>query len=117
VAGGDLSGRVTLVTGAGRGIGRRIPSASPRQRARVALVARSEHELAEAGAEIEGGSATGLAVVADVADVNRLDAVAAEIWSELGPPTILVNNAAVVTPLGPTAAPDPDAITAVNCDA
>lgn len=88
MAAGDLSGRVALVTGVGRGIGRRIAVGLAAAGARVALVARSEHELAEAVAEIEGGGATGLAVVADVADVNRLAAVAAEIRSQLGLPTI-----------------------------
>ncbi len=84
-----LNGRVALVMGASRGIGRGIAAALAREGARVAIASRSLERLEEAAAEI-GGEATPF--VADTADAERLAALPAEVAAALGPVEILVTN-------------------------
>jgi NAD(P)-dependent dehydrogenase (short-subunit alcohol dehydrogenase family) len=93
----DLAGQVALVTGASSGIGRHLALLLAAAGAKVALAARRVDRLAEAAREIEneGGVARPLAC-----DVTRADSVAetvAAAEAELGPVSILVNNAGVVT--------------------
>ena len=107
-----LRDRVALVTGAGRGIGRRIAVRLAAAGAHVALLARSEHELADAVAEIAEAGGIATAVVADVQDDDRLSGAVGRIRAQLGPPVILITNAAVVAPLGPTRALQPRAVAA-----
>lgn len=85
-----LEGRVALVMGASRGIGRAIAVALAREGARVAIASRSREKLDEAAAEI-GGAATPFVV--DASDLDRLAVLPAEIESTLGPIEILVLNA------------------------
>jgi 3-oxoacyl-[acyl-carrier protein] reductase len=111
-ADGGLRDRVALVTGAGRGIGRRIAVGLAEMGARVALLARSEDELGEAVAEIRAGGGVAIMVVTDVQDGDRLRAGVERVRAELGSPVLLINNAAVVAPLGATEALDPEAVAA-----
>ena len=85
-----LEGRVALVMGASRGIGRAIAAALAREGARVAIASRSREKLDEAAAEI-GEAATSF--VADASDLDRLAVLPAEVESALGPIEILVLNA------------------------
>lgn len=85
-----LEGRVALVMGASRGIGRGIAAALAREGAQVAIASRSQEKLNEATAEIGGRAAP---FVADAADTERLAALPAEIEAALGPVEILVLNA------------------------
>jgi 3-oxoacyl-[acyl-carrier protein] reductase len=84
-----LEGRVALVMGASRGIGRGIAAVLAREGARVAIVSRSLARLEEAAAEV-GDSATPF--VADASDTDRLAALPAEVADSLGPIDILVAN-------------------------
>lgn len=84
-----LEGRVALVMGASRGIGRAIAAALAREGASVALASRSEERLAEAASEI-GDRATPF--VADTADLERLAELPGEVVDRLGPVEILVTN-------------------------
>jgi 3-oxoacyl-[acyl-carrier protein] reductase len=106
VANGDdgVRDRVAIVTGAGRGIGRRIAVGLAGAGAYVALLARSEQELADAAAEIEAAGGIATVIVADVQDDSRLRGAVDRVRVQLAPPLVLVNNAAVVAPLGPTRA-------------
>jgi 3-oxoacyl-[acyl-carrier protein] reductase len=84
-----LEGRVALVMGASRGLGRAIAAALAREGARVAIVSRSGEKLAEAAAEI--GEAA-MPFVADASDLDRLAALPGEVAEALGPVEILVTN-------------------------
>ena len=64
----DLGGQVAIVTGAGRGIGRAMVLELARAGAAVAVVARSEDQLTETVALIEGEGGRALALPADVTE-------------------------------------------------
>jgi NAD(P)-dependent dehydrogenase (short-subunit alcohol dehydrogenase family) len=102
-----LAGRAALVTGAGRGIGRAIALELSRAGAHVALVARSHDELARTAELVRDDGGIALVVRADLADPDQLAYVPGRVAAQLGPVTVLVNNAAVVAPLGPSAAIEP----------
>jgi 3-oxoacyl-[acyl-carrier protein] reductase len=78
--------------------------------ARVALLARSENELSEAVAAIQSAGGIASAIVCDVQDADQLRGGVERVRAEFGPPLVLVNNAAVVAPIGPTDALDPAAV-------
>ena len=85
-----LQGRVALVMGASRGIGRAIAAALAREGAEVAIASRSREKLDDAAAEI-GDAATPF--VADASDLDRLAELPGEVGAALGPVEILVANA------------------------
>lgn len=88
----DLNGRIALVTGASRGIGRAIAQRFTEAGAKVALVARNEEVLREAAASIGELAAP---FVADVADAAAVKQIVAAVEDSVGPIDILVNNAGV----------------------
>lgn len=104
-----LDGQVAVVTGGGRGIGRAIAAALAEAGAAVAVLARSEDELAETVRLIEDAGGRAVAVVADVSDRRAVEEATARTERELGPVDLLVNNAAVATPVGPAWEVDADA--------
>lgn len=106
---GKLDGQVAIVTGSGRGIGREIARAFAGEGAKVAVVSRTEGQVAETVRRIglDGGSA--LAVAADVTVLAAVEAMVARVESELGPVDVLMNNAGSFTAIGPLAAVDPAA--------
>jgi NAD(P)-dependent dehydrogenase (short-subunit alcohol dehydrogenase family) len=92
---GRLTGKVAVITGASRGMGRSISAAFAAEGARVAMLARNVGELAEAAAQT-GENA--FAFACDVTDPERVRTVFAEIVSRLGGVDVLVNNAAIANP-------------------
>jgi NAD(P)-dependent dehydrogenase (short-subunit alcohol dehydrogenase family) len=95
----ELANQVAIVTGGGRGIGRTIAQALVKAGARVAVVARSQTELAETVSII--GDDRAMAVVVDVTDRNTVEQMVDEVAHMLGPIDLLVNNAGVYGPVGP----------------
>ena len=91
----DLRGQAALVTGASSGIGRHIAELLAAAGARVALAARRADRLAEAAREIEAAGGRCLPIALDVTRSDSVAAAVAAAESELGPLTILVNNAGV----------------------
>src|SRR6478672_5746039 len=89
-----LEGRVALVTGASRGIGRAIAGALAKKGATVIAAARGEH-AAEAAAEISAAGGRAEAATLDVTDPASVDAVVAGAMERHGRLDILVNNAGI----------------------
>jgi NAD(P)-dependent dehydrogenase (short-subunit alcohol dehydrogenase family) len=104
-----LEGRVALVTGAGRGIGRAVAEAMAAAGARVFLCARTEAELADAAARIRGEGGAAAFAPADVSSAADVDAAVDACESAFGPADILVNAAGAYGPIGPTWEIDADA--------
>ncbi|HEY8094005.1 MAG TPA: glucose 1-dehydrogenase [Acidimicrobiales bacterium] len=86
----SLTGRTALVTGASRGIGAAVAGALDRAGARVALVARSEEDLAKVAAGLDHDP---LVITADLAGADAPAAIATAALDGLGRVDILVNNA------------------------
>ena len=84
-----IEGRVALVMGASKGIGRGIAGALAREGVRLAISSRSAEALEEAAAEL-GGAVTPFA--ADTGDLDRMAALPGNVTEALGPVEILVTN-------------------------
>jgi NAD(P)-dependent dehydrogenase (short-subunit alcohol dehydrogenase family) len=87
----DLTGRVALVTGASKGIGRSIAATFSAAGASVMLSSRKQHALDEAAAGLPGESAT---FAANAGDPDAAGACVAATVERFGRLDILVNNAA-----------------------
>lgn len=98
-----------LVTGAGRGIGRAVAEQLATQGLRVALLARTRDEVESAADAINAAGGTALGLACDVSDWHALQSCVTAAREQLGPITVLVNNAGVIGPLQPTATVDPEA--------
>src|SRR6267142_1351681 len=97
----DLTGRVALVTGANRGIGRAIAVALARIGGDVAVNYRSEGDEPTAKdvcSQIERGGRRALAVKADVSVGREVSNMVAAVQRQLGDISILVNNAGISKP-------------------
>jgi 3-oxoacyl-[acyl-carrier protein] reductase len=91
-----LDGRVALVTGASRGIGRAIALALAEHGARVAVNYVSRAADADAvTSTIRANGGTAVVVKADVSARAEVDAMIASVMTQLGPVDILVNNAGI----------------------
>ncbi len=91
----DLTGKVTLITGGGRGIGRTLAEAFAAQGATVAVTGRTESALNETVDAIGAAGGKAYAHVADVADAAAVDSLVAAVTGHCGPIDILINNAGV----------------------
>lgn len=90
-----LAGRVALITGGSRGIGRATALELARLGASVAICGRDKKALEAAAAELRKLTNGVLARAADVTRVEDVNALASTTETELGPISILVNNAGV----------------------
>lgn len=110
-----LSGKVALVTGGSRGIGRAIALTLAGQGARVAICHPGDPQADRTLTDINALS-EGLAVQADVSDEAQVVALFDALADCFGPPDILINNAGILqqAPLAETRAEDFDRVIAVN---
>lgn len=106
---GEMTGKVVIVTGGGRGIGRAIAEGFAAAGAAVAITGRSAAHLEETIEAIRKAGGAALAFPADVTDKAAVQALVAETERQLGPIDVLVSNAGIEGPLGPVWEIDTDA--------
>ena len=105
---GRLDGKIALVTGGGRGIGRGIVLEFAREGADIAVNYRRDREAAERTArEVESLGRRGLAVQADVSDREALDAMVAQVRAAFGRIDVAVANSGVASRVAATHELDP----------
>jgi NAD(P)-dependent dehydrogenase (short-subunit alcohol dehydrogenase family) len=98
-----VNGKVVLVTGASRGLGAALATAFGRAGARVAIGARDAEALAGLAAEVRRSGAACHAAALDVRDERSVRDWVRSATSELGAPSVLINNASVLGPRVPLA--------------
>jgi 3-oxoacyl-[acyl-carrier protein] reductase len=104
-----LKDKGVLITGAGRGIGKRLAVGFAEAGARVGLLARSKAELDLAHLEIEHAGGVALRIRADVCDFEQMCAAAERMRAHFGGVHVLVAAAASPGPIGPLAENSPKA--------
>jgi len=89
----SLQNKTALITGAGKGIGRAVALALANEGVQIGLVARTEKDLQAVAAEVTALGVKAAIAMADVSDINSVNAAVAKIRQELGAIDILINNA------------------------
>jgi 3-oxoacyl-[acyl-carrier protein] reductase len=93
---GKLEGKVALVTGSGRNIGRATVLMMAREGANIVVNARANQQEAESVArEVRDLGVKAIVVLGDVGDKSQVENLAAKALSEFGRVDILINNAAI----------------------
>jgi NAD(P)-dependent dehydrogenase (short-subunit alcohol dehydrogenase family) len=112
----DLTGRVAIVTGAGRGLGRAMAEALVEAGAAVTVAARSKDELNSLVAEVESRGGRALACPTDITDEDAVEAMVAATVETFGRVDVLVNNSGIIatSPLLEQSAAEWDGIIATN---
>jgi len=89
----QLQGKVALITGGGRGIGRAIALAFAREGADIAVTARTQTEIAAVAEEVAALGRRSLAVTCDVTEKASVDRMAMAVQEQFSRVDLLVNNA------------------------
>ena len=103
----DLDGQVALITGGGRGLGRAFAQALAAAGAAVVVTARSSDQVQETAELILETGGQALAIPGDVTDAPTVAQVVQATTQHFGAIDILINNAGVITPVGPVWEVDP----------
>lgn len=91
----ELAGKLVLVTGAGRGIGLSIARAFAGQSCRIAIVSKNEESIKKASAEIKSLGVSVFSRALDVSDESSCLRFIEDLFQNLGPVDVLVNNAGI----------------------
>lgn len=91
----DLKNKNALITGAGKGIGKAIALALAKEGVHVILVARTKDEIESVAIKARSLRVKALAITADVADINSVNAAVEKALAEFGTIDILINNAGI----------------------
>lgn len=91
----SLKGKVAIVTGAGKGIGRATAIALAQEGVKVGLIARTATDLEKVTEEIKSSGGTAAYVSADVASLEEVEKAVSQLTDEVGTADILINNAAI----------------------
>ena len=104
-----LQGRIALITGGGRGIGRAIAFAYAAEGARLALASRTASELRETADAITNAHGTEVhTFIVDVSSRQQMDGAVASVLDRYGAIDVMVNNAGHIGPMGRLWDNDPD---------
>src|ERR671932_1818723 len=115
-----FAGRVAVVTGASRGIGRAGALALAREGSHVIAVARTQGGLEELDDEIRGVGAAATLAPFDLKDFDAIDRLGQAVYERWGRLDVLIGNAGVLGPLSPLGHVSPkawDEVMAVNVTA
>jgi 3-oxoacyl-[acyl-carrier protein] reductase len=93
----SLKGKIALVTGAGKGIGRAVAIALAHEGVHVGLIARTKKDLEKVSEEIKATGVKAAIGIADVSDIQSVNKAVDSIQKELGNIDILINNAGIGT--------------------
>jgi NAD(P)-dependent dehydrogenase (short-subunit alcohol dehydrogenase family) len=93
--GKDLSGKIALITGSSKGLGKAMALALAAQGARIALVSRDGSKLEEVKQEIRSAGGEAEVFVADVREEEAVGKLESEVSGRLGKVQILINNAGI----------------------
>ena len=91
----DLKNKNALITGAGKGIGKAIAIALAKEGVNIILVARTQEDIDKVALKIKSLRVKVLAITADVADINSVNAAVEKALAEFGSIDILINNAGI----------------------
>lgn len=91
----SLTGKIAYITGAGRGIGRATALALASEGVKIGAIARTETHVAKTVADIKESGGQAVFAVADVSDLQQVEAAIGTLESELGTADILINNAGI----------------------
>ena len=91
----SLTGKIAIVTGGGKGIGRAAALALAKEGVHVGLIARTEADLKEVSAEIEALGVMTDYAVADVSSLEQVEQAVNKLTETLGTIDILINNAGI----------------------
>src|SRR5215472_3936583 len=105
----SIQGMRVLVTGAGRGIGKRLAIGFSQAGARIGLLARTEAELDLAKLEIEQADGTALKIRADVRQPDQMTSAVERMRASFGGLDVLIAAAGVPGPIGPLLSVKPKA--------
>lgn len=103
----ELSGKIALITGGGRGIGRATALELARHGATIVVAARSQSELEATAQEVRALGGEAFVHAVDLTDSRASRVLIPEIEQRIGNVSVLINNAGIVGPFGPTWTPDP----------
>ena len=98
---GRFDGKLALVTGASRGIGRTVAKAFAREGAHVILAARRAGSLEDVDDEIRAAGGTATLVKLDLTDGEKVDALGPTIFQRWGKLDVLIGNAGILGPITP----------------
>ena len=93
----DLKNKNALITGAGKGIGKAIALALAKEGVNVILLARTQDEIENEAAKARSLRVKALAITADVADINSVNAAVEKALTEFKTIDILINNAGIAS--------------------
>jgi 3-oxoacyl-[acyl-carrier protein] reductase len=91
----DLKNKNALITGAGKGIGKAIAIALAKEGVNVILVSRTQEEIDSVAVKARSLRVKALAITADVADINSVNAAVEKALAEFGTIDILINSAGI----------------------
>jgi dehydrogenase/reductase SDR family member 4 len=104
----DLTGRVALVTGASKGMGRSIAALFAQAGARVVISSRKQEDCDKVAAEISVEKGQVIGIASDIENTESIKSLVAQTREKVGKPDILVCNAAADPPVGPMSKVEPE---------